>query len=75
MTTPATVATWDPTTRSGTLLGDDGARLAFPGAALDPAVRLLRSGQRVRVELDGGRVTAVRLPFLDSAGHSGRMTG
>ena len=63
MTRPATVATWDPTSRSGTLLGDDGARLTFEGAALDPAVRLLRSGQRVHVECDGDRVTAVRLPF------------
>ena len=62
-TVPATVATWDPATRGGTLLGDDGARLAFTGACLDPDVRLLRSGQRVHVERDGDTVTAVRTPF------------
>ena len=63
MTTPATVATWDPATRSGTLLGDDGARLVFEAACVDPAVRLLRSGQRVHLERDGDRVSALRLPF------------
>ena len=41
---PATVATYDAVTRSGTVLREDGHRLAFDGAALDPAVRLLRSG-------------------------------
>lgn len=65
---PATVATYDAATRSGTLLGDDGVRLAFDDTALDRAVRLLRSGQRVRVVLApepdaAGRVVAVGLPF------------
>ena len=61
---PATVATYDPATRSGTVLREDGHRLAFDGAALDPAVRLLRSGQRVHLALGSdGQVLAVGLPF------------
>lgn len=61
---PATVATYDPATRSGVLLRDDGVRLPFDGAALDRAVRLLRSGQRVRLTVaDDGRVVRVGLPF------------
>jgi 2-phospho-L-lactate/phosphoenolpyruvate guanylyltransferase len=62
-----TVATFDPQTRAGTLLLDDGTELAFPAAAFDASgLRLLRLGQRVRVERDGGgRVTRVTLATFD----------
>ncbi|MFC4105037.1 cold-shock protein [Micromonospora zhanjiangensis] len=59
-----TVATYDEQTRSGTLLLDDGAELAFPAAAFDASgLRLLRLGQRVRIERDpDGTVTRITLP-------------
>jgi 2-phospho-L-lactate guanylyltransferase len=61
-----TVATYDAQTRSGTLLLDDGSELAFPAAAFEASgLRLLRLGQRVRVERDGtGQVVLVTLPTL-----------
>ena len=61
-----TVATYDPRTRSGRLLLDDGTGLDFPAAAFDASgLRLLRLGQRVRVERDEqGAVTRVTLPTL-----------
>lgn len=62
-----TVATYDPKTRSGTLLLDDGTELTFPAAAFDASgLRLLRLGQRVRVEHDeSGRIVRVTLPTFD----------
>lgn len=62
----ATVATFDTQTRSGTVLLDDGAELAFPPAAFDASgLRLLRLGQRVRVEhAVDGTVSRVTLPTL-----------
>ena len=46
-----TVATFDAATRSGSLLLDDGTELRFPAAAFDASgLRLLRLGQRVRIE-------------------------
>lgn len=62
-----TVATFHPATKSGTLLLDDGSEVAFPAAAFDASgLRLLRLGQRVRVEYgaDGG-ITRVTLPTFD----------
>lgn len=42
---------FDPLTRSGTVLLDDGVELAYGQAAFDAGdVRLLRVGQRVRIE-------------------------
>lgn len=64
MSVQATVRTWGPD--GGTLVGDDGTALAFSPDAVDPAVRLLRPGQRVMLELDGERVvrlTVSGLPF------------
>ena len=61
-----TVRTFDPQDRSGDLLLDDGTLLPFPGSAVDPVVRLLRPGQRVRLRLDDGGVrqlTLLTLPF------------
>lgn len=59
-----TVATYDPAERSGSLLLDDGTEVAFPPAAFDASgLRLLRPGQRVRVDRDAdGRVSRVTLP-------------
>ena len=51
-----TVATFDAETRTGTLLLDDGTALAFPAAAFAASgLRLLRLGQRVRIEHDRRR--------------------
>lgn len=62
-----TVATYDPQTRSGTLLLDDGAELAFPPEAFAASgLRLLRLGQRVRIDADdSGQVTRITLPTFD----------
>ena len=62
-----TVATYDPQTRCGTLLLDDGVEIAFPAAAFDASgLRLLRLGQRVRLEHDeSGRLTRITLPTFD----------
>jgi 2-phospho-L-lactate guanylyltransferase len=62
-----TVATYDPRTRSGTLLLDDGTKLAFPPEAFAVSgLRLLRLGQRVRIEADeSGQVTRVTLATFD----------
>ena len=50
----ATVRTFDPPTRSGTVLLDDGTEIPYDATAFDPSgLRLLRVGQRVRVELSG----------------------
>jgi 2-phospho-L-lactate guanylyltransferase len=49
----ATVRSFDPRTRSGEVLLDDGRALAFPARAFDASgLRLLRLGQRVRLRLD-----------------------
>jgi 2-phospho-L-lactate guanylyltransferase len=69
----ATVADYDARTRAGTVLLDDGIELDFSVGCLDPRVRLLRLGQRVRVTLaegpGGRRVTGLTLStFGDPAG-------
>ncbi|MFI7600827.1 cold-shock protein [Actinoplanes sp. NPDC049681] len=47
-----TIATFDPQTRTGTLLLDDGSEMPYPAAAFDASgLRLLRLGQRVTVEV------------------------
>jgi 2-phospho-L-lactate guanylyltransferase len=65
-TVQATVATYDATNRSGTVLLDDGRRVAFGAGALAGSVRLLRPGQRVRIDTDVDatvvRVQLVTLP-------------
>ena len=59
-----TIATFDPDSRSGTLLLDDGSELGFGAEAFDRSgLRLLRLGQRVTVHPDAdGRVHRVRIP-------------
>jgi 2-phospho-L-lactate guanylyltransferase len=64
----ATVRHFDPRTRSGDVLLDDGSSLEFPASAFDASgLRLLRLGQRVRLETDGDgavlRLTIMSLPF------------
>jgi 2-phospho-L-lactate guanylyltransferase len=49
-----TVSAYDADTHSGRVLLDDGVELAFPASALDGSrLRLLRSGQRVRLRTTG----------------------
>lgn len=59
----ATVATYDPQTRSGTALLDDGTPVTFSETAFDASgLRLLRLGQRIRIERDDqGNVSALAL--------------
>ena len=57
----ATVASYDPTSRSGDLVTDDGLRLRFAAEALAEHVRHLRVGQRVHVNADDQGVTGIRL--------------
>jgi cold shock CspA family protein len=71
----ATAYTFDPATRHGSVLLDDGTPVAFDAAAFDAGdLRLLRPGQRVRIEVadragggdggtggDGPRITLVTL--------------
>ncbi|NYF57430.1 2-phospho-L-lactate guanylyltransferase [Micromonospora purpureochromogenes] len=61
-----TVATFDAQTRTGVLLLDDGTELAFPAPAFDASgLRLLRLGQRLRVDLGpDGEVVRVTLPTM-----------
>jgi cold shock CspA family protein len=61
-----TVATFDPSTRSGTLLLDTGAELAFGAAAFDRSgLRQLRPGQRLVIETEsGGTVHRVGIPGI-----------
>lgn len=62
----ATVSEFEPATGSGAVLHDNGRREQFPGSAFQAGgLRLLRLGQRVRVEYVGGqvrRVTLITLP-------------
>ncbi|MEV6587923.1 hypothetical protein [Streptomyces acidicola] len=62
----ATAYTYDPETRSGQVLLDDGTPVPFDTAAFDAGgLRLLRPGQRVRIETEGEggtrRITLVTL--------------
>ncbi|MFG2789373.1 hypothetical protein [Streptomyces sp. NPDC048419] len=62
----ATAYTYDPNTRDGSVLLDDGTPVPFDAAAFDAGgLRLLRPGQRVRIELEGTkdspRITLVTL--------------
>ncbi|AZK96734.1 MULTISPECIES: hypothetical protein [Streptomyces] len=62
----ATSYTYDPDTRRGSVLLDDGTPVEFDAAAFDAGgLRLLRPGQRVRIETEGRgaglRITLVTL--------------
>ncbi|MET9858775.1 hypothetical protein ABZY93_05515 [Streptomyces smyrnaeus] len=65
----ATAYTYDPASRSGSVLLDDGTPLPFEPSAFDAGgLRLLRPGQRVRIEVEGQgearRITLVTLQTL-----------
>lgn len=62
-----TIREFDPETRSGSLFLDDGRVVTFDTAAFDAGgLRLLRLGQRVRLDRDAAgavsRVTLLTLP-------------
>jgi 2-phospho-L-lactate guanylyltransferase len=61
-----TVSEFDPSSRQGAVLLDDGNRVAFTAAAFAAGgLRLLRIGQRLRLETDGtGAVVRVTIPTL-----------
>ncbi|MEY9966346.1 hypothetical protein ABIA33_004406 [Streptacidiphilus sp. MAP12-16] len=60
----ATAFTYSADTRSGSVLLDDGTPLPFDAAAFDAGgLRLLRPGQRVRIETEG-EGDARRVVFL-----------
>ncbi|MFI2208221.1 hypothetical protein [Streptomyces sp. NPDC020141] len=65
----ATSYTYDFETRGGSVLLDDGTPVEFDAAAFDAGgLRLLRPGQRVRIETEGEgenlRITLVTLQTL-----------
>ncbi|MFG2136230.1 hypothetical protein [Streptomyces sp. NPDC048650] len=65
----ATAYTYDDDSRSGSVLLDDGTPLPFDAAAFDAGgLRLLRPGQRVRIEVEGDgegrRIVLVTLQTL-----------
>ncbi|GGK70054.1 hypothetical protein Sme01_28040 [Sphaerisporangium melleum] len=58
----ATVRTFDPDTRSGSVFLDDGAEIPFDAVAFGAgSLRLLRPGQRVNISLTDGIITAITL--------------
>ncbi|WP_199547484.1 hypothetical protein [Streptomyces sp. N35] len=62
----ATAYTYNPESRSGSVLLDDGTPVEFAAEAFDAGgLRLLRPGQRVRIEVagegEGRRITLVTL--------------
>ncbi|MFD1536424.1 hypothetical protein [Nonomuraea guangzhouensis] len=58
----ATVRSFDPVTRSGTVFLDDGTVLEFGTPAFDAGpLRLLRSGQRVRLAMADDEITYITL--------------
>jgi 2-phospho-L-lactate guanylyltransferase len=68
MTSPqATVLTFDVTTEAGTVVMDDGSVRPFSTAAFAlGGLRLLRPGQRVRLDLDeSGGVRALTIATMD----------
>jgi 2-phospho-L-lactate guanylyltransferase len=56
-----TVASFDQSTRAGSLLTDDGMPLEFPAESLADHIRHLRVGQRVFIETDGTAVTSIKI--------------
>jgi hypothetical protein len=63
----ATVSEFDPQTRSGAVLLDDGVLLPFAAEALEGTrLRFLRRGQRVRVTIEDSMVTSLQILTLHS---------
>ncbi|GAA0494802.1 hypothetical protein ACFQ2B_09530 [Streptomyces stramineus] len=68
----ATAYTYDPQTRSGSVLLDDGTPVPFDAAAFDAGgLRLLRPGQRVRIVLEGPTNATDTGNAADAAGSGG----
>jgi 2-phospho-L-lactate guanylyltransferase len=66
----ATISRFDDATRSGAVLLDDGVELAFgPDALVGSGLRMLRPGQRVRLEVSdaSGERRVERLQILTLA--------
>ncbi|MEV7419913.1 hypothetical protein [Streptomyces sp. NPDC089919] len=60
----ATAYTYEPETRTGSVLLDDGTPVSFDAPAFDAGgLRLLRAGQRVRIETEGSG-TALRITLI-----------
>ncbi|MEU3347858.1 hypothetical protein ABZ723_23240 [Streptomyces sp. NPDC006700] len=60
----ATAYTYDPESRSGQVLLDDGTPVSFDAPAFDAGgLRLLRPGQRVRIETEG-EANALRITLV-----------
>jgi 2-phospho-L-lactate/phosphoenolpyruvate guanylyltransferase len=61
-----TVSEFDPDSRSGVVLLDDGSQVPFSAEAFAAGgLRLLRLGQRLRLERDNeGAVTRVTIPTM-----------
>ena len=57
----ATVASYDAGSRSGTVVTDAGATLAFDASALAEYIRHLRPGQRVFLDRSNDRIDGLRL--------------
>jgi cold shock CspA family protein len=68
----ATVASFDAETKEGTVVMDDGLRLAFSAEVFAcSGARMLRPGQRVFVEIDrSGAIPAVNAMWLFRPNHS-----
>jgi 2-phospho-L-lactate guanylyltransferase len=63
----ASIFSFDPESRSGSVLLDDGTQLPYDAEAFDAgSMRLARVGQRVRIEIDG-EGTSQRVTFLTLA--------
>jgi len=62
----ATVRNFDPETRGGSVLLDDGTEMAYDAEAFNAGgLRFARPGQRVALRVDtGGRITALTLATL-----------
>ncbi|MEP6758789.1 MAG: hypothetical protein ABJB55_06320 [Actinomycetota bacterium] len=49
-----TIKHYDEETRSGSLLTDDRTEVRIDDRSVDPSILMLRIGQRVRFEVEGG---------------------
>jgi hypothetical protein len=63
----ATVRRFNPADRTGEALDDSGSIYELPAERLDPAVRHLRPGQRVRLEWIGEELTLVTIATLPAS--------
>ncbi|HEU0102983.1 MAG TPA: hypothetical protein VFR07_11770 [Mycobacteriales bacterium] len=59
---PATIRLSGPD--GGSAVGDDGTEIGFPAGAVDPRLRALHPGQRVRLLLVAGQVRSLTLVSL-----------